>query len=179
MPPYTPFSLNGTTPKALSNALAMATCSTARRDLVDGFPWHPAPERHVGAGPGNFPGAGPLDEGWLAGRKGPPSVAVEMQAPKLKPFSVEAPVKRMFTASQLGPEWLHVRNFDPGYFSLSERKGYFRSGRSRTAWTPGFRKSPLSWDSGRARSAFRRGLPWNLRQPGRRGGGPLRKGQRL
>ncbi len=54
-------------------------------------------------------------------------VALEMEAPKLKPFPVEASQPRtFFTGTQLGPEWLHVRNFDPRNFSLTERKGYLR-----------------------------------------------------
>jgi alpha-N-arabinofuranosidase len=54
-------------------------------------------------------------------------VAVEMQAPNLKPFSVpKTPKKWLFNVQKLGPEWIHVRNIDPSYFSLSEHKGYLR-----------------------------------------------------
>jgi alpha-N-arabinofuranosidase len=52
-------------------------------------------------------------------------VALEMEAPKLKPFFVEAPKPRtFFNTGTLGPEWMHIRNFDPQNFSLTERKGY-------------------------------------------------------
>jgi len=54
-------------------------------------------------------------------------VSLEMPAPKLKPFPVKAPgAKVLFTGSQLGPEWMHIRNFDPRNFSLTERKGFLR-----------------------------------------------------
>ncbi len=54
-------------------------------------------------------------------------VALEMPAPKLKPFPVpSAPAKTLFTAANLGPEWLHIRNYNPENFSLTERKGYLR-----------------------------------------------------
>ncbi len=54
-------------------------------------------------------------------------VALEMEAPQLKPFAVKASKPRTaFTGSPLGPEWLYVRNFDPKNFSLTEHKGYLR-----------------------------------------------------
>ena len=54
-------------------------------------------------------------------------VALEMEAPQLAPFSVEAPKPRiLFNTASLGPEWLHVRNYDPKNFSLEERKGNLR-----------------------------------------------------
>jgi len=54
-------------------------------------------------------------------------VALEMPAPQLKPFSTKPlPVKTFFKVPQLGPEWIHVRNADPGNFSLSARPGYLR-----------------------------------------------------
>ncbi len=54
-------------------------------------------------------------------------VALEMAAPQLKPFPVVAPKpKTVFSDAKLGPEWLHIRNFDPKNFSFEERKGYLR-----------------------------------------------------
>ncbi|HEY5038618.1 MAG TPA: family 43 glycosylhydrolase, partial [bacterium] len=54
-------------------------------------------------------------------------VALEMPAPKLKPFSVPAPGPRtIFNGGNLGPEWIHVRNVDLANFSLEQRKGFLR-----------------------------------------------------
>ena len=54
-------------------------------------------------------------------------VALKMEAPKLNPFAVKAPeLKTLFTGDSLGPEWLHIRNFDPRNFSLTECEGYLR-----------------------------------------------------
>jgi xylan 1,4-beta-xylosidase len=65
-------------------------------------------------------------DGWpVAGQNH--HVSLEMEAPKLKPFPVEVPHPRtLFIGFMLGPEWLHIRNFDPQNFSLTERKGYLR-----------------------------------------------------
>jgi len=54
-------------------------------------------------------------------------VALEMEAPKLKPLAVAAvPSKTVFDGSPLGRKWLHIRNYDPTNISLEERKGYLR-----------------------------------------------------
>ncbi|HUO58818.1 MAG TPA: family 43 glycosylhydrolase [bacterium] len=54
-------------------------------------------------------------------------VALEMEAPKLKVFPVETPPSRTeFNTATLGPEWIHVRNYDPKNFSLESRPGYLR-----------------------------------------------------
>jgi xylan 1,4-beta-xylosidase len=54
-------------------------------------------------------------------------VALEMEAPRLKLFAVKVPnLKTVFSGSPMGPEWLHIRNFDPQNFSMTERKGYLR-----------------------------------------------------
>ena len=54
-------------------------------------------------------------------------VALEMEAPKLKPFEVTAvPARTLFDGSPLGPQWLHIRNYDPKHFSFEERKGFLR-----------------------------------------------------
>ncbi len=65
-------------------------------------------------------------DGWpVAGKNHHESL--EMEAPKLKAFPVEAPKPRVFfTGAQLGPEWMHIRNFDPRNISLTERKGFLR-----------------------------------------------------
>jgi alpha-N-arabinofuranosidase len=53
--------------------------------------------------------------------------ALEMTAPKLKSFTVAAQnPKTLFSDAKLGPEWLHIRNYDPKNFSFEERKGYLR-----------------------------------------------------
>ena len=54
-------------------------------------------------------------------------VALEVEAPNLKPFAAPAILsKTVFDGSPLGPEWFHIRNFDPKNFSFEERKGYLR-----------------------------------------------------
>lgn len=51
-------------------------------------------------------------------------VALEMPAPKLKPYPFPAiPTKWEFDGGKLGPEWIHVRNIDPQDISLERRKG--------------------------------------------------------
>ncbi len=52
-------------------------------------------------------------------------VALEMPAPKLKPHAFRNPGPRWdFGKPKLGPEWIHVRNIDPGDISLAKRKGF-------------------------------------------------------
>ncbi len=54
-------------------------------------------------------------------------IAMEMDAPQLKPFPVPPPpTKTLFNTASLGFEWLHIRNYDPKNFSLSDRKGFLR-----------------------------------------------------
>ncbi len=54
-------------------------------------------------------------------------VALEMGAPQMKPFPVVVPMpKTVFSDSQLGPQWLQLRNFDTKNFSFEERNGYLR-----------------------------------------------------
>lgn len=54
-------------------------------------------------------------------------VALEMEAPKLNPFPLSTTNPKMFfDGSPLGPEWLHIRNFDPKTISLDARKGFLR-----------------------------------------------------
>lgn len=54
-------------------------------------------------------------------------VALEMAAPKLKAFSAHVPkTKTFFRDGKLGPEWLHIRNYDPKNFSFDEHPGYLR-----------------------------------------------------
>ena len=66
------------------------------------------------------------EDGWPV-VNGDHHVALEMSVPKLKPFPMPVPPARfLFTSPSLGPEWLHVRNYDPAHFSLTERKGYLR-----------------------------------------------------
>jgi len=66
------------------------------------------------------------EDGWPV-VNGDHHVALEMPLPNLKPFLVPAsPARTLFAAPQLGPEWLHVRNYDPANFSLSGRKGFLR-----------------------------------------------------
>jgi alpha-N-arabinofuranosidase len=91
-------------------------------------------------------------DGWpVAGKDH--HVALEMEAPKLKTFAVEpTPTKTLFNSASLGMEWLHVRNYHPDYFSLSERKGYLRI---RTAPDRLSRKSEEPAFVGVRQSAFR------------------------
>jgi len=65
-------------------------------------------------------------DGWPVAGTGH-HVALEMEAPKLKTFPVEAtPSKTLFNNPTLGLDWLQIRNYDPKNFSLEERKGYLR-----------------------------------------------------
>jgi alpha-N-arabinofuranosidase len=54
-------------------------------------------------------------------------VALEMPVPKLKPFPVGAHGTQWdFNPPKLGPEWVHIRNYNPANFSLEKREGYLR-----------------------------------------------------
>ena len=80
-------------------------------------------------------------------------VALEMEAPKLKPFPVEAPKPRtLFNTVSLGHEWLHIRNYDPKNFSLEDRRGYLRI---RTAKDSLDRRSEEPAFVGQRQPAFR------------------------
>ncbi len=65
-------------------------------------------------------------EGWpIVGKAH--HVALEMEAPKLKPFEVMAiEPKTVFKGPALGPQWLHIRNVDPKNFSFDERPDHLR-----------------------------------------------------
>jgi len=52
-------------------------------------------------------------------------VAMEMEAPKLKPHPFPTPGPQWgFESAKLGPEWIHVRNPNPADLSLKRRKGF-------------------------------------------------------
>ncbi len=109
--------------------------------------------------------------GWpVAGRNH--HVALEMEAPLLPPFPVKAPEPRtLFNTEKLGMNWLHVRNYDPKNFSLSDRKGYLRI---RTAKDRLTRKSEEPAFVGVRQSAFRlsarTGMEFMPRQDGEEAG---------
>jgi xylan 1,4-beta-xylosidase len=64
------------------------------------------------------------EDGWPM-VNGDHHVTLEMSMPKLKPFPVPKPRPRtVFSGKTLGPEWIHIRNADPGDFSLERKKGY-------------------------------------------------------
>ena len=66
------------------------------------------------------------DDGWPV-VNGNHHVALEMEAPRLKPHPFPEPSpKTLFKGGKLGPEWIQVRNPDPANFSLEARKGYLR-----------------------------------------------------